>query len=225
VKRLAIVPGRSGSKRLPNKNIRNLAGIPLICHTVNLVRTLFDQVIVSSDTKELLSVVHTGGSVITDERPEALATDTSKVIDTVCHYFDRFGGNFDQIWLCLPTCPLRAVSDIESGFQRLDETVDGVVSVTEYEFPPALAMLEKDGLLIGKDSNHPLAAGNSRSQDQEVALRPNGAFYGMWCTSFDRYRNFFRGRVRPCYMPRERSVDIDTNIDFRLAELLLDGRS
>jgi len=199
-----------------------LAGRPLINHTVDVVRGCFDQVLVTSDSEDLLGVVSRWANVALALRPAHLATDTSKVLDTVCYYFDREGfEEYDQIWLCLPTCPLRSAADIALGQRLLSEECDGVVSVTDYEYPPALGLVEDGGLLASAGAKHPLAEGDSRSQDQPRVLRPNGAFYGMWWTSFAVHRNFFRGRVRGVWMPRERSVDIDTELDLRIAAAIL----
>lgn len=223
--RLVIVPARGGSKRLLGKNVKLLAGKALINHTVEVVRACFDRVIVTSDAPDILACIKPAPNVTTELRPSRLATDESKVIDTVAHYFDQLQVQpYDQIWLCLPTCPLRIEEDIRVGIDCLTPDVDGIVSVTEYEFPPTLALRIENGLLGSLFDTHPLAGGNSRSQDHPPAYRPNGAYYGMWWNSFGRFRNFYRGRVKPCVMPRERSVDVDRELDFRVAEILLESR-
>ena len=220
--RLVIVPARGGSKRLPDKNCRVILGKPLINYTVEVVRDCFDLVVVTSDSEAILQVVEPCRNVLTLLRPPDLATDTSKVIDTVLYYYQSYDqASFDQLWLCLPTCPLRTREDLRLGQAKLSESVDGVVSITDYEFPPALGLIQRDGLLLGAEPSHPLAAGNSRSQDHGGVYRPNGAFYGMWWEAFRVHRNFYRGRIKGCHMPRERSVDIDTELDLAIAEALL----
>ena len=222
MRRLVIVPARGGSKRLPGKNVRLLAGKALINHTVDVARACFDRVIVTSDAPDILASIKDMPHVTTELRPSRLATDESKVIDTVIYYFDQLQAEpYDQIWLCLPTCPLRTEEDIRVGIERLTPDVDGIVSVTEYAFPPTLALRIENGLLGSLFDTHPLAGGNSRSQDHPPAYRPNGAYYGMWWNSFDKLRNFYRGRVKPGVMPRERSIDVDQELDFRFAEILL----
>jgi CMP-N-acetylneuraminic acid synthetase len=222
-RRLAVVPARGGSKRLPGKNLRPLRGKPLINHTVDVARACFDCVIVTSDSSEILEVVDGGPNVHREHRPPHLATDQSKVIDTVIYYFEEHKENsYDQIWLCLPTCPLRTEADVRDGFEHLTKDIDGVVSVTPYEFPPTMALRIDSGLLTSVSPVHQLADGNSRSQDHPQAYRPNGAFYGMWWSSFGRLRNFYRGNVKPCIMPRQRSVDVDHADDFLLAQAMLD---
>ena len=222
MQRLAVVPARAGSKRLPGKNIRILGGKPLVNHTVEVARRCFDLVIVSSDSADILAVIEPAPNVKCLLRPSGLSTDQSKVVATVSFYYDQFDeSHYDQIWLCLPTCPLRTSSEVLAGQNLLTKEVDGVISVAEYEFPPSLGLRMDHGLLKEIDPALPLSSGNSRSQDHAGACRPNGAFYGMWWTSFGKHRNFFQGKVRGYLMPRERSVDIDTEWDFAVAEFLL----
>lgn len=222
IRRLAIVPGRGGSRRLPGKNVKPLGGRPLINHTVAVAKSAFDLVLVTSDSLGILESVDGGANVITTLRPPSLATDTAKVIDTVEYYHGEYEGHgFDQIWLCLPTCPLRRIEDVLGGQRTLTPDVDGVVSITDFEFPPTLGLSIADGRLTGYTQGHPLAQGDSRSQDQPLVYRPNGAFYGMWWESFRTHRNFYRGRIAPYLMPRDRSIDIDTETDFAIAAVLL----
>ncbi len=222
IRRLAIVPARGGSKRLVGKNMRLLAGRALVNHTIDVTQMCFDRVIVTSDSPAILDVANCYSNVFHELRPAYLATDTSKALETVIHIFEAHkAGDFDQIWLCLPTCPLRTSEDLLEGQSQLHREIDGVVSITDFEFPPSLALVNRDGFLDGLNPTHPLARGDSRSQDQIPAFRPNGAFYGMWWDSFQKHRNYFRGRVKGCFMPRSRSVDVDEEIDLALAESLL----
>lgn len=219
---VAIVPARTGSKRLPGKNTRLLQGKPLVAHTLDTVIRHFDLVIFSSDDREILDSYPDKPNLVKIIRPPHLATDTSKVIDTVVYHAQELTQSFQQIWLCLPTCPLRVEEDVRNAQKGLTSEFDGVVTITDYDFPPALALVEQAGVLAGAFEGFPLAEGNSRSQDQEQFWRPNGALYGMWMDSFRRHKNFFRGRVRGIPMPKCRSIDVDTELDFQIAESLID---
>lgn len=226
-KRLAIIPARSGSKRLPNKNVRCLAGWPLIYWTIRAASDCFDTIVVTSDSQEVLNTaacsLHNKDTTVFLKRPKNLATDQSKVIDTVSYYFDLYDKfNYDEVWLLLPTCPLREDYHIREAQDMLSNPdIDGVLSITDPEFPPTLHLVRNDdGTLDGWGEGHPFAEGNSRSQDQPVTYRPNGALYGMKWSAFKEYRNFYQGRVNGYYMPREKSVDIDTYTDFLLAKAL-----
>ncbi len=233
MKRLCIIPARGGSKRLPDKNWTTLGSKPLIYHTIDACRGLFDNVLISTDSQRYFVYLGTTNDnpdptgpqrkgYGADLRPLRLATDTSKVIDTVRYYFDKFGSEFDQIWLALPTCPLRTKTDIEMAQGLLTKDIDGVLSITDYEFPPTLGLQKEYGdLMHDWMTDEPWQNDNTRSQDHPKIYRPNGAIYGMWCKSFAKSRNFYTGKVRGYYMPRERSVDIDTELDLKIAEVLL----
>lgn len=228
MKRLAIIPARGGSKRLPGKNLMELGGMPLIAHTIGAAAKtpLFDKVIVTTDSQEIydyaLNFLRLEGVQVA-LRPAELATDTSKVIDTVCYYFDKpENKDFDQIWLLLPTCPLRTSEDIRNAQALLSPNIDGVISITDYEFPPTLALnYNDDGTIEDAHPEKPWVNGNSRSQDHPDAYRPNGAIYGMWSEDFATARNFYRGNIKGYYMPRERSVDIDNLHDYHVAESII----
>ena len=113
MKKLCIIPARGGSKRLPKKNIKLLNGKPLIFYTLDAVikSKVFDKIIFTSDDKEILDKVNNNYSMKNLEvikRPKQLATDTSKVIDTVLHFIDD---DYEQTWLTLPTSPLKTEKD------------------------------------------------------------------------------------------------------------------
>jgi len=223
MKKLCIVPARGGSKRFPNKNITNLCNKPLIKHTIDVVIDLFDTVIVSTDSDNILQVVSSYENIIPIIRPDFLATDTSKVLQTVEWHFNKYSNkDFDQIWLCLPTCPLRSKEDVINSQSLLTKNVDNVISITDFEFPPTLSLLKDENDYISENNpDWPFYNGNTRSQDHKPIYRPNGALYGSWWNSFGNFKNFFKGIVKGYYMPRERSVDIDNKIDLQLAELIL----
>jgi len=228
MKRLAIVHARGGSKRFPGKNWAKLAGEPLWLWTVEAATMAFDSVVFTTDSQELLNeVVNTHGNFVTClMRPDELCTDTSKVIDTVSWVYDIYDNKssvYDEIWLLLPTCPLRTVSDIRGAQETLkEEDYEGIISVTNYEFPPQLALeIDGDGKIKDWHESKPWQSGNSRSQDHKPLYRPNGALYGMKWDSFRQHRNFYLGNIGSFYMEREYSVDIDNEIDLKLAETLI----
>jgi CMP-N-acetylneuraminic acid synthetase len=222
ISRLCIVPARAGSKRFPGKNKAFLAGKPLILHTLETVVPLFDTVVFTSDSHEMLSLASSVPGLLTLERPPALASDTSKVAETVL-WLQQVLPRSDQIWLCLPTCPLRSADDILAAQTLLDgdPSANSVVSVIAFEFPPTLALELHGSELREHDPSRPFASGNTRSQDHQVLLRPNGALYGARWESFAAYKTFFGGRVLGLPMPRERSVDIDSPLDLLVAETLI----
>lgn len=224
------MPARGGSKRFPGKNLAKLDNKSLILHTLETVSPHFEHVIFSSDSEELLaeaqSLEKKFPHLEISKRPSRFAIDTSKVIDTVEHYFKRRRNHIDQIWLALPTCPMRTENDVLECQSILDQTeCDGVLTVTDYEFPPTLALQpvgidDVAPLVEDWHESQPWQKGNTRTQDHLPIFRPNGALYGMDALHFDRNRNFYKGRIRAHFMPRERSVDIDNELDLVVAEAI-----
>tara|TARA_R100001244_G_scaffold25113_4_gene25602 strand:+ start:62733 stop:63419 length:687 start_codon:yes stop_codon:yes gene_type:complete len=227
VKLLAIVPARGGSKRLPGKNIRPLGGKPLIQWTLEAVVDEAHTVILTSDSDDILKV---GGSIegVTPlKRSAALSGDKSTVLETVINLVaSQEYNDYDVVGLFLPTAPFRGQVDVMDAMALLEEdpSLDGVISTTDYEFPPTLGLVvDPDGFVHCSDQSLPFITGNTRSQDHSSVIRPNGAIYLRRMESFIRDRNFFKGRVANYHMPIEDSVDIDTLLDFKIAELILNG--
>lgn len=224
MKRLCIIPARGGSKRLPGKNIKKLNGKPLVFYTIDAVLSSnkFDKIIFTSDNDDILNEVRINYSVDNlsiIKRPNELASDTSKVIDTVMHLIDE---EYDQTWLTLPTSPLKTAQDFVFASELLDDSCDSVLSFTEMEFPPTLGLVVKEeNILEDYDSSNPWQNGNSRSQDHPTVYRPNGALYGSWTNKLLEYKNYYKGTTKGYFMPRNRSIDIDTQFEFDLAEFIL----
>ena len=224
MKRLCIIPARGGSKRLPGKNIKHLNGKPLVFYTIDSVLNseMFNKVIFTSDDDKILETVSNNYlSTVLEviKRPLELATDTSKVIDTVLHFVDK---DYDQTWLTLPTSPLKTSIDFIKASELLTEQDDAVLSYTEMEFPPTLGLVVKhNNILEDYDQTNPWQNGNSRSQDHPMVYRPNGAIYGSWTNKLKENKNYYIGQTKGYFMPRNRSIDIDTQFDFDLAEFML----
>ena len=183
---------------------------------------MFNKVIFTSDDDKILETVSNNYlSTVLEviKRPLELATDTSKVIDTVLHFVDK---DYDQTWLTLPTSPLKTSIDFIKASELLTEQDDAVLSYTEMEFPPTLGLVVKhNNILEDYDQTNPWQNGNSRSQDHPMVYRPNGAIYGSWTNKLKENKNYYIGQTKGYFMPRNRSIDIDTQFDFDLAEFML----
>jgi CMP-N,N'-diacetyllegionaminic acid synthase len=224
MKRLCIIPARGGSKRLPGKNVKPLNGKPLVFYTIDAVikSNVFDKIIFTSDDDKILDIVSRNYStslVNIAKRPTELATDTSKVIDTVMHFIDN---KYDQTWLTLPTSPLKIPEDFTEASFLLNDQYDSVISYTEMEFPPSLGLrVNEDNIIEDYDPSNPWKNGNSRSQDHPTIYRPNGAIYGGWTNKLILNKNYYAGRTKGYFMTRDRSIDIDTQFDFDMASFYL----
>ena len=135
-KSVAIVPARGGSKRLPKKNLKHLAGIPLIEHTLRAAKNskCFDDILLSTDDKDIREIGETLSGVEVVERSEALSGDKVTALEVVINLVHEkdLHKEFEMITLLLPTAPFRTAFHIRSGFQLFDENTDGVVSLTHF---------------------------------------------------------------------------------------------
>ena len=227
-KLLAVIPARGGSKRLPRKNILDLAGKPLIAWTIEtaLESTYIDKLIVSTDDKSILNIAKKYDACIPYLRPYELATDESLTVDVVIHLLNELeknGERYDYIILLQPTSPLRRVDDIDKSIELLqNSSSDAVVSVCEAEHSPLWCNTLPDDLSM--DNFIDESVKSKRSQDLPGYYRINGAIYIISTERLKEEKSFFlKDNVFAYKMGRENSIDVDEEIDFRMAEVFLKG--
>jgi CMP-N-acetylneuraminic acid synthetase len=220
---LAIIPARGGSKGLPRKNIRLLAGKPLIAYTIEvaLKSKYVDKVIVSTEDEEITEVSKKYGAEVI-ERPNELAKDDTLTTDVIFHVLEILkvkNYNPDIVVLLQPTSPLRKAEDIDNAIELfLSSDCESVVSVCEIEHPPYWSFKIEEVYLKPLFDKRYL---RMRRQDLERTYIPNGAIYVSIPRTLYKYKGFYCNYIIPYIMPIERSVDIDNEIDFMLAELLV----
>ncbi len=221
---LGLIPARSGSKGLPGKNIRPLSGKPLIAWTIEqaLASNNIDRVIVSTDSKDIAQAAKDYGAEAPFLRPGELATDQAEMTDVLLHVLERFKENgflYDSVMLLQPTSPLRTTRDIDAVVElSRKKNAKAVVSVCEAEHHPYWSnTLPPNGCM--KDFLAP-GAGQNR-QELPVFYRLNGAIYFAHTDYLKSQREFISDETYAYIMPRERSVDIDSKLDFEFAEFLL----
>ncbi|MCK5110895.1 MAG: acylneuraminate cytidylyltransferase family protein [Arcobacteraceae bacterium] len=220
---LAIIPARGGSKRLPNKNILNLNGKPLISYSIEagLKSNYINKVLVSSNSDEILDISKQFKSQ-TIKRPEHLATDTTTVFDTIKHVIEN-NEHFEYIVLLQPTSPLRTSKHIDEAIELLEEKdADAIISVCETEHSPLWAnTLPQDGSFKGFMRDEIL---NKRSQDLEKYYRINGAVYICKISKLLEEKTLFlQDNIFAYKMEQIDSVDIDTKLDFLTAQVILEN--
>lgn len=226
---LGLVVARGGSKGLPRKNVRPLGGRPLIAWTVEAARGArsLTRAIVSSEDGEILDRAREAGGETPFVRPAAFATDTASSVDVALHALDWLAaheGQHPDVLVLLPaTAPLRRARHIDEAVATLlgDATLEAVVAVTEADYPPYWMLTVTEGRLAWL---FPEGGKADRRQDLPVAFRPNGAIYAIRVAALRAQRTFYPRVTAPYVMPREESVNIDSALDFRLAELLLGAR-
>ena len=218
---LAIITARGGSKRLPNKNILNLNGKPLISWTINEAKKskYIDKLIVSTDDLKIAKISKEYGVEIPFLRPTKLASDTSNSLDVIKHSIEFFNNQFDYVLLLQPTSPLRTVIDIDKAIEKLNTDTKAIVSVCETEHSPLWSNILPTNLNMKEFLND--EGKNKRSQDLPVYYRINGAIYISEIDYLYKNNSFLGNQTKAFIMNKEDSIDIDTNIDFLLAELLL----
>lgn len=224
---IAIIPARGGSKRLPNKNILDFCGNPLIIHSVNvaLESSFIDQVIITTDSEKILRLIsdknYPEDKVVCLKRPSYLATDTASQVNVIEHVVDTLGEvNLGNIILLQPTSPLRTSLDINQSYKLFLENGSGsVVSFGELNHPTEYSTTIPDHGNVD-EFIETLEILPKRSQDFEQEYILNGAIYIFSASKFMEEKSVF---IKPCnayIMPYERSFDIDEEIGFRICEYL-----
>ena len=226
---LGLVVARGGSRGLPRKNVLPLGGRPLIAWTVEAAREAksLTRAIVSSDDDEIRARAREAGGHTPFVRPAVFATDTASSLEVALHALDWLAAHESQhpdVLVLLPaTAPLRRAHHIDAAVATLrdDPALEAVVAVTEADYPPYWMLTVTDRRLAWL---FPEGGKVDRRQDLPVAFRPNGAIYAIRTAALRAQRTFYPRVTAPYVMAREESVNIDTALDFRLAELLLDAR-
>lgn len=225
---IAIIPARAGSKGLPRKNVCLLRGHPLIAWTIDAaIRSgLFERVVVSTDGEEIARAARRYGATVV-RRPDELATDTAASKDAVihaCSVLAAEGVKPHHIVLLQPTSPLRLPEDILETVKLVTEKgYDSAASFFLATPHPLRAFyMEEDGRLVAA---FPEAEIWAPRQQHRPCFHLNGAVYVAAAeTMLTSSVAVLTGSIGGHIMPPERSVDIDTAYDFRIAEVLLEGR-
>lgn len=226
MKILAIIPARGGSKGIPNKNIIDLNGKPLIYYTIceALKITGFNRVLVSTDSVEIKRISESFGLEVPFLRPEYLGGDSVRTIDVVIDVLDTLKGKyneeFDYICLLQPISPLRTAKDITNCIKLIKKTGgNSVVSLSKVDEPHPHKMKKiKSGLV------YPFIKGTTSSiprQELPEVYNLNGAVYITDEQTIIKKRSLFGKKTYPYIMPDERSVNINNPNDLLLAEALL----
>jgi len=220
--RLAVIPARGGSKRIPRKNINSFCGKPMIAWSIEaaLESECFDRIIVSTDDTEIAEVALELGAEVPFIRPAELSDDHTGTIPVIRHaieYMEAHTGEFMQHVCCLyATAPFVLPKDLRKGLFELTETgVDYAFSVTSYSFPIQRAIrLAPSGRVEMFNPEH----FNTRSQDLEESYHDAGQFYWGRAQAWKEGRVIFAPGSAPVLLPRHRVQDIDTPEDWERAQ-------
>jgi CMP-N,N'-diacetyllegionaminic acid synthase len=224
---LALIPARGGSKGLPGKNIKPLAGKPLMAHSIDCAKASrsITRVVCSTDSQSIADVALQYGAEVPFMRPAELATDTALAIDNYVYTVDRLSREenrpITEFLVLLPTAPLRLPEDIDGAVSLFREkNADSVVSYYPAPHPVQWhKYIDENGILR---SVLPETNKLANRQEEQQAYLPNGSIYIFRYSILKEQGVYYTDRSYPYIMPRGRSVDIDTLEDFRFAEWLLE---
>ncbi|MDR0220333.1 MAG: pseudaminic acid cytidylyltransferase [Lachnospiraceae bacterium] len=216
---IAIITARGGSKRIPRKNIRDFCGKPMIAYAIEVARAaaVFDAVLVSTDDEEIVAVAKAYGATVPFLRSPQTADDFATTSDVLMEALDQLSQQNErpERFCCLyPTCPLLAPARLREAMALLD-SCDGVIPVVPFSYPPQRAFVIEDGLLRHQYPEH----ARTRSQDLPPIYHDAGQFYAYRTAAFLAAGSLFVPDLRPLVLTEMEVQDIDTEEDWKLAEM------
>lgn len=222
---LGITLARGGSKRLPGKNLKKLHGTPLIEYTIKSAKLskYINRFMVSTDNQEIAELAINAGAEVPFLRPSYLAEDHSNPIDACLHvlseYKSREGYEPDIIVLLQPTSPLRTEKHIDEAINLLQQkNADSVLSVCPMEYPPnTFIKMKKEGTIAPYFHNTTL----KQLESNINFFRLNGAIYAVKTSYLNQNKSFYSENTYPYVMSHNQSIDIDTELDFQIASILM----
>jgi N-acylneuraminate cytidylyltransferase/CMP-N,N'-diacetyllegionaminic acid synthase len=226
MKALCTICARAGSKGVTNKNLRLINNKPLIVYSIEqaIATRLFDQIVVSSDSKEIREVALANGATFCIDRPSELATDTAPKLPAIKHCVENVEKKFGQFEVIIDldaTAPLRESSDIIGALELLQSAkADNVITGTPAHRSPYFNLVEADANGIVSLSKPP-AAVVARRQDSPQCFDMNASIYVWRRQALFTNESLFTGNTRLFVMPRERSLDIDSQADFEMVEWMI----
>lgn len=224
--RIAVIPARGGSKRIPGKNIREFCGKPMIAWSIEaaLASRCFDEVVVSTDDQTIGDVARRYGASVPFLRPASLSDDYTGTLPVIRHaveWFIEAGHSVDLACCIYATAPFVSAQDIQTGMQKLQEhNCDFAFSVTSYAFPIQRALKMVEGGRVEMLNPSEFA---TRSQDLEEAWHDAGQFYWGTVTAWREERVIFGRNSVGVPIPRYRVQDVDTLEDWETAELMFEA--
>jgi N-acylneuraminate cytidylyltransferase len=224
VKTIGIITARGGSKGIKGKNLREVAGLPLIHWTVKaaLSASTLDRVVLSSDDEAIMDSARAAGCEIPFRRPAELAGDNVPTLDVILHALDEIPG-FEVAVVLQPTSPMREAADIDACVKRVaDEGRPACCAVSRvHKSPNWMFTMDSSGELDRYLKDEPMAL-----QRQKLAelYAPNGAVYAVRTDFLRAERSFLAPGTVGVIMPERRSVDVDDEFDLEICDYLLRKR-
>ena len=231
MRNIAVIPARSGSKGLPDKNIREVGGKPLLAYTVEaaLESGCFDTVHVSTDSEKYADIAREYGADVPFLRSAELASDTANTWDAVrevLHRYAEMGKTFETVMLMQPTTPLRTGEDVQAAYRLMREKeAESVIAVCEVDHSPLWCdMIPENGNMKGFGRKD--LAWVTR-QELKPFYRVNGAIYLLTISdnTITADDDIYENNCYALFMDRKKSIDVDCEDDLELVEFMLARRS
>lgn len=226
---LAVIPARGGSKGLPGKNKRLLAGKPLVAWPISAAKgcCLVDKIICTTDDPEIQKIAIENGAIAPFLRPKELASDVASSIDAVLHavnYLENLSEHYDYVVLLEPTSPLTTSEDIEKAIKKLDRSrhiACSIVGISKVEsMHPEYDVRLSETCLIS-----PYLSSNFRSLRRRQEIEPlfyfEGSLYISSTEDLKTYHSFYHERTLGYEVPKWKAIEIDDIFDFLMVETLL----
>ena len=226
MKRIAIITARGGSRRIPGKNIKDFCGKPILAYSIEAARqsACFDEVMVSTDSEEIADIARKYGALVPFMRSVRTSGDyavTADVIAEVLTEYDRRGKRFDMFCCIYPTAPFVTAEMLAKAVEQYEASdADAVVAAVPYSFPPQRSFVIREGYVRYQYPENERA----RSQDLEPVYHDCGQFYLCSAEMFWRCHTLIMPRTIPFLMSENEVQDIDTEEDWKLAELKYIGK-
>ena len=221
---IAVIPARKESKRILNKNLKIFNGKPLISWTIEEAKKskFIDKIIISTDSKEIASLGIDYKIDVPFIRPKNLATDKASSFSVLKHALEFYKLEYKIVVLLQPTSPLRTVNDIDNAFSLLDQRFQAIISVCPMSHPPVWCNTLPENKSMFDFI--PIKYRGLRSQDVPTHHQINGSIYISYINYLLENKGFLGEKTKAFIMPEDRSIDIDTLTDFKLAELLFNEK-
>lgn len=218
---LAIITARGGSKRIPRKNIKEFCSKPIIAYSIEaaLKSGVFDEVMISTEDKEIAQISEGFGAKVPFFRSEKTASDYATTADVLLEVLDEYEKrdmHFDMACCIYPTAPFITSERLKEAVETLRKSdADTLIPVVGFSYPPQRALVIEDGRLVFKYPEYLV----SRSQDLEKHYHDAGQFYVFKTKAFKETGNLMKGNIIPMVLDEMEVQDIDTQHDWELAQV------
>lgn len=221
---LWLILARSGSKGVPNKNIRPLGGVPLLAWRIHNALPLKGEVWLSTDSDRYAAIGKKYGAQVPFLRPAELSGDTATSVDAclhAMHYAESIGKKFDMLCLLQPTSPFVRTESLQKALLALKQNPEADSAVAVKKVHPSSFFIQEKTQYLDMLARRFAQAENTRRQDIPAEITPCGGFFFIYWNNFLENLKFYTEKTIPIVLDENETLDIDSELDFKFAEYLL----